>query len=122
MWSPDVEVVVEAVGDGGSDRELGSRKCIEHRLGKHVGGRVSDDEAPFVRLTGDDLEPSARLDGPVEVVLLPVDLYDHRRLGQPRADALGDFQTGHTGGEGVHRRIRKHAIDRICHGSGAPVV
>ena len=43
-----VEVVVEAIGDGWTDPQLGFREQVLHGLGQHVGGRMPDDAAPLV--------------------------------------------------------------------------
>ncbi len=53
---PDVEVVVEAVGDGRPDRERRSLEEVEHRLGHDVRGGVADDVAALLGVCGDDLE------------------------------------------------------------------
>ncbi len=52
-----VEVVVEAVGDGRADAQLGLREQLLHGLGQHVCRRVPDDAAALVGVgrDGDDL-------------------------------------------------------------------
>ena len=50
----EFEVVVEAVLDGGSDGELRTREQAGHRLSQHMGGRVAEHMAPFVRAGRDD--------------------------------------------------------------------
>ena len=47
-----VEVVVEAVGDGRPDAELGLREHVLHRLRQHVRRRVPDDAATVVGVGG----------------------------------------------------------------------
>ena len=55
-----VEVVVEAVLDGGADGDLRHREELDHRLGHDVRGRVPQDVERVGAPVGDDLDASRR--------------------------------------------------------------
>ncbi len=88
----DVEVVVEAVLDGGADAELGHREQVLDRLGHHVGRRVTQDVQRFGALVGDDLDRIAVGDRLVHVGELPVDLRRDRGLAEARSDGGGNVE------------------------------
>lgn len=69
----DVEVVVEAIGDGRPDAELGVRVDLLHGLRQHVGGRVAEDVEPVLLLQGDGLGGLAGLHVRREVLQDTVD-------------------------------------------------
>ena len=101
---PDVEVVVEAVGDGGADGQGCPLEEPEDRLGHYVGGRVAEDVAALLRLRGDDREPSPGVDRLLQVHQDAVDRHRDGRTGQAWADRSGYLQSGHSGfvaGDGV---------------------
>ena len=89
-----LEVVVEAVLDGGAARERGAGPELEHGLGEHVGRGVADVlERPGV-LDGDDADGVAVVQPVIEVDGLAVHLDDQRVLGQPLADRGGQVGAG----------------------------
>ena len=49
-----IEVVVKTVFNCRTNRELGTRKQLQHRLGKHMSSRVAQDMAPSFGVDGDD--------------------------------------------------------------------
>jgi hypothetical protein len=75
----DVEVVIEAVGDRGTDRVFGSGIELEHCLCKDVGARVSDDLATLFGVGGDDLDLGVFGRDVREVPLTSVDPERERR-------------------------------------------
>src|SRR3990172_2595626 len=60
----NLEVVVEAVLDGGTKGEAGTLKEDQRRLGKHRGGGGADPSPPVFAGLGDDLEAAAAGQGP----------------------------------------------------------
>ena len=91
-----IEVVVEAIGDGRSDAELGLGEHVLHRLGQHVGGGVANDAAAVVGVGGHRDDVDVGVGRPREVAQPPLERLaprrrrpDHhdpadRRLGPPR--------------------------------------
>ena len=51
-----IELVVEAIGDGRSNAELGVGKEFLHRLRRHVCAGVTQDGQPLVAVDGDGLD------------------------------------------------------------------
>jgi hypothetical protein len=90
----EVEVVVEAVLDRRSDRELGAGEQLRDGLGHHVGGRVAQDVTPGLGVVGDDRDCRAVGQRAPEVDLVAVDGGGDRRPGEPRADRGGDVAGG----------------------------
>lgn len=84
-----IEVVIEAVLDGGAYGEL--RVGIEalDRLREHVRGRVAVGPAAALVLEGQELQAAVRADGRKGVPPLAVYLARERRFFQPRADGRG---------------------------------
>ena len=72
----DVEVVVEAVGDGRADAELRLGVQLLHGLGEHVRGGVPDHAAPGLGVGGDRLDLGVGLRGPGEVAQRAVGVAD----------------------------------------------
>ena len=85
----DVEVVVEAVGDGRPDAELGLGEHVLHRLREHVRGRVPDHAAAVVGVGGDgrDLDVGVRRPGQVAQPAVGVAHDDDRVVGAPARQA-----------------------------------
>src|SRR5690606_20340176 len=69
----DVEVVVEAVGDGRADAQLGVRVYRLYGLRGHVGGGVAQDVQPVWGVDRDRLDGIRLGDGSGQVPQLPVD-------------------------------------------------
>src|SRR5207248_11603160 len=87
----ELEVVVEAVVDGRTDRDLHARIQLHHRLCEYVGGVVTDQvERLLPASIGEDLELAgvavAVGERPREVAQLAVDLDRERRLRKSWAD------------------------------------
>jgi hypothetical protein len=110
-----VEVVVEAVLDRRADAERGVGEQVEHRLGQHVGGRVADRVQALLAVGGDDGHAVAVGQLGRQVALLAVDLGDHRRLGQPGADALRQAERSRAGRERTLRSVGQGDVD-LGHG------
>ncbi len=108
-----LEVVVEAVGDGRADGEGGAGELVEHGLGQHVGGRVAQREQPAIALLDDDGHVVAVGQDPVEVALDPVDAGDDRGLGQPRPDRRGQVGRGRAGGQAPIRTVGQRDGDLV---------
>ena len=121
----DVEVVVEAVGDGGSDGEGGALEEFEDRLGHYVGGRVTEDMAALLRLRGDYREPSPGMDRLLQVHQDAVDRDRDGRSGQARADRSGHPESGHSGlvaDQGLVGENQFNSHSRVRAGGGAIVI
>jgi hypothetical protein len=56
---------------------------------------VADQFQRLVVFLGDDADFGVVLDGPEQVLFLPVHFQDQRRFGQARPDGGRDFATGH---------------------------
>ncbi len=76
----DVEVVVEAVGDGRSDAEAGVGKHVLHGLSQDVGARMADHLAAVVGVRGNRLDVDVDLRCPRQIlqVALRISDDDHR--------------------------------------------
>ena len=97
----DVEVVVEAVGDGRADAQLGRREQFLDRLGQHVGGRVPDDAAALVGVGGHRGHLGIGLRRPTEVAQFALGVTDHHdRPGFPAAGQAGVAGGGARAGSG----------------------
>ena len=91
----DVEVVVEAVGDGRADAELGVGSQLLHGLGEDVRGGVADDAAAVVGVRGDRLDVDVDVGRPGEVAQSAVGADDDHRARPVRRKARGaDGGTG----------------------------
>ncbi len=97
----NVEVVVEAVLDRGPDAELGALEGVLHRLGKHVGTRVTQHIKPIRRVDGDWFDQVAVIEHLGEVAQLSVDAsYDD-----------GSIASEEVGGRGSRRHLLRIASD-----------
>src|SRR5699024_877994 len=67
------EVVVEAIGDGRADAELGLGIDLLHGLGQDVGGTVAQDRQPVLAGDVDALDMLSVLEPLAEITQLPVD-------------------------------------------------
>ena len=105
-----LEVVVEAVLDRRTDRELGAREQPRDGLRHHVGGRVPQHMATVLGVLGDDRHRAARWERSGQIGLLPVDRRRHRRLGEPLADRTGQIEGGRAG--------RQLALGSVGQGDG----
>ena len=115
----DLEVVVEAVFDGGADAELRHREEVLDRLGHDVGRRVTQDVQRLGALVGDDLDGVAVGDDGVHVDELAADLAGDGRLRQTRADRLGHAENGGSLGNRLGAAVGKVHGD-VWHGGLAP--
>ncbi len=91
-----LEVVVEAVGDGGADGVLRAREEVGDGLRHHVRSGVAQHLTAVVGVGGDDRDACVVLDGTVEVVPLAVDPGRQRGLGEPTPDRRRDLARGDT--------------------------
>ena len=98
-----VEVVVETVGDGRADAELGLREHVLDGLRQHVGSRVPDDAAAVVGVGGDRRHLDVGVGCPAEVAQPAVgvaDDDDRVRSAPARQAGFADRCPG--GGPGSH--------------------
>ena len=95
------EVVVEAVLDGGADRELRTREQIEHRLREHVSRAVAEYLAPLIRRGRHDAHFGAIGQRAVQVSQFAVDVDDQSVLGQSLADRRRQIGPGRRLGQGL---------------------
>ena len=114
-----LEVVVEAVLDGGTDRELRAGEQPRHRLGHDVRGRVPKHVAPLGRGRRDDGDGRTVVQGDTQVGLGAVDDRSDRRLPQAGADGSGKIERRGVVGQfalgavGERDRDVRHATARI---------
>ena len=87
----EIEVVVEAVGDRGADRDLRAREQPGDRLGHHVRGRVPQHLAAVVGVGDDDLQRDVVVERTAQVDPFAVGLRRDRGLGEPLADRRRDL-------------------------------
>ncbi len=111
----EFEVVVEAVGDGRTDRVLGSRKQIEHGLREEVRGRVPQDLPTLAGCTGDDRDRGVRVDRPVQIDQVAVEGDRECGLGETPADARSNLTTRGSGGIFALRTVGQRERDRGGH-------
>jgi len=95
-----VEVVVEAVVDGGADAELGFGVELEDGGGEEVSSGVPVDLEGLGILVGQDLEGGVGIEGAGEVPEDAVDAGDDGGFGEARGDGLGDVEGPGAGGDG----------------------
>src|SRR6185312_11011722 len=100
----DVEVVIEAVGDGRADAELGVGPQLLHGLGEDVRGGVADHAAAVFGVGGDGLDVDVDVGAPREVAQGAVGADDDYR-----ARTVGGQARGAHGGTG--RRPDLHPDD-----------
>ena len=93
----DVEIVVEAVFDGGSDRVFRVGVEMHDRLRQHVGGGVPEGMLALRVVEGEDREGAVLRERGAQVDGLPVDPGRAGRLIEARAEALCHFRGGRAG-------------------------
>ena len=90
-----VEIVVEAVVDGGADGQLGLRAQLFHGLSQHVAGGMAQHPLGFVVFKGEDLQLAVMVDGLPQLHDFTVHAGAQRLLFQVLAQLTGDLQRGH---------------------------
>ena len=90
-----IEIVVEAVFDGGADSELDLGPQPLYGLRQNMRARVAIGPSAALVGEGEELQRMVAVDGQRRVVKLAVQLSGKGRFSKARADALGD-------GVGVH--------------------
>ena len=117
-----LEVVVEAVVDGGATGERGTRPHLEDSLREHVGGRVPEVFEGLGIAVGHELHGGVVWQGRRQVVGLTVDIDDERCLGQARTDRLGQGGAGRALGEAAFGTVweRDRDVGHGEHATGAP--
>ena len=85
------EVVIKAVLDGGTDRDLGAGPQRLHRFGQHMRGVVPDQLQRAGIVAGDEFDFRIALDRIGKVDDHAIKRHRHRALGQRRRNALGDI-------------------------------
>jgi hypothetical protein len=99
------EVVIEAVLDHRTDRDLRVGEEILHRIGQQVRRRMADHVQAFRILGRQDREPGVLRHPVAGVHDLAVDLAGKGRLGQAGTDRGGDF--------GHRNRLRELALRAV---------
>ena len=118
----DVEVVVETVGDGWSDAELGLVQLL-HRLRHDVRGGVAHDVEPVRAAERHGLDLGVGFRGPGEVAELAVGVADDDDRVRPVAGEPGFGHRGSARGAGSHpQRFYDGwaAVIRRCGCHGSP--
>ena len=115
----ELEVVVEAVGDRGPDRDLGVGPQVQHRLRHDVSRRVAKDGERRVVAVGQDADRLAVAHRQAQVPHLAVDLDGDGGVGQTGADrgrrvapgrALVEGQLVAVGEENAHGRQHTNRV------------
>ena len=108
----EVEVVVEAVLDGGPDRDLRPGPEPLHGLGHEVRGGVAQHGQRLVVADAQDAQVRAVGQRQAEIAQLAVDGDGRRRVGQARADGLRGVEAA-----GAGRELELGAVgeDRLGH-------
>ena len=109
------EVVVEAVLDRRADGHLGAREQLLHRLGHHVGGVVAQGVEQRRVVAGEDLQPAAALQRPVQIEHGAVEPHDRGLLGQRLRQALGDRAAGGPLGIVSNSAVGEGQLDHASH-------
>ena len=107
-----LEVVVEAVRDRGSDRKVRARKQAKDRLRHHVRSRVADHRAPLVGVPRHHLHAIAVVERLSQIDERPVHLRRDGVFGESRADRGGEVGDGRAGVEFALCPIRDGDGDR----------
>ncbi len=92
-----LEVVVEAILDRRSDRELGAGEQLGHRLRHHVRRRVAQHVPAVLGVVGDDRHTVAVFERSAEVDLVTIDGGRDGSLGETLADRSRDVRGGGPG-------------------------
>jgi hypothetical protein len=118
-WLVAEEVVIEAVLDGGTDRDLGTGPQRLHRLGQHMRGVMPDQLQRAGIVAGDEFDFRIALDRIGEIADHAIERHRHRALGQRRRNALGDIEAGDVFGKfapgavGEGEGDLEHGFDRF---------
>jgi hypothetical protein len=90
----ELEVVIEAVGDGRPDGKARPRPQRQDGLSEHVRGRVAEHPPPDLGIPRDDRYICPVRKRPVEIPKLPVHLDSDRIGGEPATDRSRQRRTG----------------------------
>ncbi len=107
----DLEVVVEAVLDRGTDAEVGAREQFENRLRHHVRGRVAEQVDGLGVTLGHDRHLCAIGHHRGQVDHPPIDAAGDRRGGETRADSGCHIGDGRTLEHGLDAAVRQRDRD-----------
>ncbi len=95
----ELEVVVEAVGDRRSDRDLRVGPQVQDGLGQHMRRGVAQDGQRLGVAVGEDPDALAVAQRQAQIAHLAVDLHRDGRLGQARADRRGGVEAARAVGQ-----------------------
>src|SRR6516165_2019727 len=101
------EIVIEAIVDHRTNRDLGAGPQSLHGLGEHMRSIVADELERARILAGEKLDSSVVLDRIGEVGDLAVERHGHRALGERRRNAFGYVEAG-----GVWRVVPTRAVGK----------
>ena len=93
------KIVVEAIVDRRTDRDLGAREQALYRLRHQVCSRMTDDFHAFLVARGDDAQASIPVDPVAGIDHSSIKFTGQRRLGEARAD------------RGCHLRYRDRLLE-----------
>ena len=109
------EVVVEAVLDGRTDRDLGAGEQLLHRLGHDVAGVVADGVQRFGAVARQDLELAAARKRAIQIVELPIQLDEHGAFFQRLGDGGGDITARRAVFELALGAVGENQVDHDSH-------
>src|SRR5690606_24215399 len=99
----DLEIVVKAVLDRGTEADSGIRTHLTHRGSQHVRRRVTQHLERLGVLLRQNLDRRVTLQRPREIDHLAIHLGGDGRPGEAWADCLGDLENR---GTAMHRALR----------------
>ena len=111
----DIEVVVEAVVDGGAESDAGTGAELPHGRREHVSGGVTEHSQCVLVALGQNTDRGLPRKTGTEIHRLAVDLPRDRSLGKAGTDRGGHVTEGGIRGDFEDRPVREGHLD---HGGG----
>ena len=113
-----VEVVVEAVVDGGAEADAGAGHEFAHRSGQNVSRGVAQHAERFGVAVGQEADRRAVGEGPAEVEDFTVDDRGKGRAGETRADRCGQVRGAGSRGQRKGAAVGQGYLDGIAFHGG----
>ena len=107
----DIEIVVEAILDGGADGKLGAGEQVLHRLGQDVGSGVIEGALALLILKGEDLHGAVVVQQIAEIRDLAIHQGAAGIAVQAHAQILGKIGDGLGSGQLLDRAIFQGNFD-----------
>ena len=107
----DIEIVVEAILDGGADGKLGAGEQVLHRLGQDVGSGVIEGALALLILKGEDLHGAVVIQQIAEIRDLAIHQGAAGIAVQAHAQILGKIGDGLGSGQLLDRAIFQGDFD-----------